>query len=78
MLIFVLSTALSPIWAAGGMGDWSRMWGPEIELLEAQLLFKQQDCGLTDELFLEISRACAVKADTISTAIFNTEYRREA
>jgi len=43
MLVFVLSTALSPIWAAGGMGDWSRMWGPEIELLEAQLLFKQQD-----------------------------------
>jgi len=71
MLVFVLSTALSPIWAAGGMGDWSRMWGTEIELLEAQLLFKQQDCGLTDELFLEISGLVQLK-QTLSQQRFLT------
>ena len=55
ILIFILSTALSPAWAAAGIGDWSQMWDRELDLIEVQLLFKQRDCGLTDELFHEVA-----------------------
>ena len=61
ILIFALATSSSPSWAASGIGDWSQRWGNEIDLVEAQLLLKKQDCGLTEELFLELGGLAQLK-----------------
>ena len=62
ILVLTFRSALSTSWAAAGMGYWNQLWGQEINPLEVQLVFKQRDCGLADELFLELEGLEQLKA----------------